>query len=501
MISESNESKPPQVIPRWMGYWQSIDTGELGLPDELSNPILSQRLGNGVSEFLKFPSARLGGELLEKCFLLGVPIDPRLSDYVLRQKTLSGVIRKIAESRLAGLVKPSDDYKTLVALHRKALKDNPRNGIRWVELARLHLILGDKAKAERALRIALSLNPRDRYTVRSAIRFYFHVEDEDGAVSVLGKDLIGYQDPWLKSVGLSALLWSDRRPIRKLALPINGVPASQLFDNSEYIEALGMLELTRDSHGAAKKLFKTAWENPSGNVTTHAEWVTRKIFPGLRDQAMGSSRNTPEANARLYFSQRRWRDAFCAANEWMLEEPYSRRPYRFLVNMNNTLMRFEDALNVAYKSSDMGPLDLKLKVGKLYALLCLSRLDEAEAELRGMVIDNLKDYDKPVFFADVGMLNYLKKNYKEGEDNYLAAERTAAKESNEYRERVFLNHMVARKMAGLVITDDEKRRLLEKNPVSEQSIDTEILMWRVNNGSDKPIELPDKSHSVGKLIL
>lgn len=490
-----------QVIPRWMEYWKSIKVGELGLPAAVEKQSdLPPRLAAEIELFWKAPSPRVGGDIFERLLCLGETSRLQaFAQYVAGQRELSSVLRSVAGKMLGGSATFQEDSevsRVKIAACRFALKNNPKNGIRWVELARMYLVVGQKDKAERALRIALNLNPYDRYTVRAAIRFYFHINSFKCAVSVLGRDLTKITDPWLKGVGLSALLWAEKLPIRKVEADVARLQGDSLFEYSELVEALGMLELSRDKMKPAQKLFRAAWQNPSGNVTTHAEWVTRNIFKDLRKEATSLEGKSPEANARYYFSERRWRDAFATAEEWILEEPYSKRPYRFLAVCYNVLMRFEDVLKTYERAKAIGFSDFRLRVSRLYALLCLKRLDEASEELESIVIDELKEDQRPVMFADMGMLFYLRGKLKEGEEYYLLAEKLAAAVSSEFKDDVFVNHLVAKRMAGANIKEVDVARLKKKRENIKDDVDLEVLIWRIDNGSDRPIVLEDRSKKI-----
>jgi len=64
-------------------------------------------------------------------------------------------------------------------------KEELHNPFVWVDLARAYENLGVREKAERMMRVALTLAPEDRFVLRSAARLYFHHDEFEQAHRVI----------------------------------------------------------------------------------------------------------------------------------------------------------------------------------------------------------------------------------------------------------------------------------------------------------------------------
>lgn len=71
----------------------------------------------------------------------------------------------------------------------------------------------------------------------------------------------------------------------------------------------------------------------------------------LRPKAVSLRGMTPEAKAGRYFSSGLWREMDTAVDEWMFEESYSRKRFRFLTHSFNLKGEFSDAVKWAERAA------------------------------------------------------------------------------------------------------------------------------------------------------
>jgi TolA-binding protein len=93
----------------------------------------------------------------------------KAAKFLANSKTAPAPAQQVAESLLAGKLdlRRPDTPQTFdqltarlkVSRMRHIVRNEPLNSIRWVDLALAHVIVGDLAKAEQALRVALSAYP------------------------------------------------------------------------------------------------------------------------------------------------------------------------------------------------------------------------------------------------------------------------------------------------------------------------------------------------------
>lgn len=479
-----------------MTYSATINANELGSPapdGPLANPKIISRLDSEISAFLQHRHHRLGADLFERVILAGdLERAKKLAPLLVNDKRLAQPLRSLAERIIGG---PSEHFSEpncseLIGLTRKRLREEPRNGIRWVELARLYTISRQPEKAAAAFRVATALNPRDRFTLRAQIRFFLHIHETKSAASVLGHKLDSVSDPWLKSAGLSALMIAKRNPSGGIITDPKAIRGENLFEYSEWLAACGMLNLSDGREKKAKDFFLKAWEAPSGNVTTHAEWVTRSLIPDLRPKAISLQGMTPEAKAGRFFSLGLWKDMRIAVDEWILEEPYSRKPFKVLAQAHNLKGEFTDAASWAERACDGVVPDWGAKVSLVYALLNLRRLDEAEALLKGLETAALTPSNAIVVLANLALLLVQRGAVDDGLALYRRAEKEALKVNESFSAQVFINSLIAAKLAGRNVSDDDRSRLMDLAKGYQHSIAFCLLINRVIAGAAtfKPVK-------------
>ena len=88
-----------------------------------------------------------------------------------------------------------DTDKRKIRFLRSVLRDWPRNAICWTQLALSYSRLGINKKAERCINIALSLAPHNRYVLRSASRFFVHIDESPRAAWELKRSITDFSRP------------------------------------------------------------------------------------------------------------------------------------------------------------------------------------------------------------------------------------------------------------------------------------------------------------------
>jgi tetratricopeptide (TPR) repeat protein len=484
IIPESNANQ--HVIPRWMGYLKSMELNELGRPadnrlwnGQFSRPSLVAEL----NAYLLSREHRHGAELFERLLMAGADdlarqIAPLLVGDLRLAKPLRDIAARLLDMRQQHFSDPTCDE--LIRMHKRYLREYPRNGIRWVEVARLYTIKRQYDKAHDALNIAFNLNPRDRYTVRSLIRYLIHVQQEKETIKVLGSDIGKISDPWLKGIGLSALMMAEKGPKTRLFGAPSQVARDELFENSEFLAACGMLFLSEGKDKSAKSYFRTAWTVPSGNVTTHAEWITRSMLPDLRSEALSLEGKTAEAKAGQAYSCAEWSTMSDAVQEWILEEPYSTKPFRFLALASNVRGLFAECLKWIDKIEKAGRCDFGTKISKLYALLSLKQLSEADKIFSDFDIDSLKPVEKVLVLANLGLYLVQKGLVDDGLAIYRRAELEALSVSTDLSAKVFINSMVAAKIGNKTIDNSDYARLKGMAEGFKHDIGVSLLLKKID---------------------
>lgn len=150
---------------------------------------------------------------------------------------------------------------------------HPRNAYAWVDLARLYTILGQTSSADRAIRIAISLAPEDRFVLRSAARYFVHMDDPQAPQRLLNGARATRGDPWLIAAEVSVSQVAKRRSLTA-SIGQRGLDHSQWAprSSSELAGALGTL-LLEDGATQFRANIKSSLDN--GLLTgAHSIYIT-----------------------------------------------------------------------------------------------------------------------------------------------------------------------------------------------------------------------------------
>src|SRR5262249_17270437 len=112
----------------------------------------------------------------------------------------------------------SGDYRLRIAKLRSIVRSEPRNALRWADLAWVFTALGVTRSAGRAMRVALALNPENRFILRAAVRFEIHRNDIERASEILRADRTRLADPWILAAEIAtSTLREQTSPFMRLA--------------------------------------------------------------------------------------------------------------------------------------------------------------------------------------------------------------------------------------------------------------------------------------------
>src|ERR1019366_2595141 len=87
-------------------------------------------------------------------------------------------------------------YREIHALKNRSVRE-PRNAIVWVDLARAYTLAGETELGRRAMTVACSISPDNRFVLRSAARLFVHQHDALHAHRLLTTSIATPHDPWL----------------------------------------------------------------------------------------------------------------------------------------------------------------------------------------------------------------------------------------------------------------------------------------------------------------
>ena len=316
---------------------------------------------------------------------------------------------------------------------KKVLQRWPRNAICWMQLGLLYSRAGVNHKAKRCVEIGLALATNSRYVLRSACRFFVHVDDASRATWQLRRSERTAKDPWLMSAEIacshilgqtSPLLLRGNKVLDRKRLPPWAV--------TELAASIATFELKNGSQRKARKIFRVGAEAPNGNVQAQLQWLRIHHTDAFPTTIHGyDGLNDHEASALGLRVDKNWRDAISSCEAWSKDEFFSERPFclgsYIAIEALGDAKRAENILRdglVANRNDAVLLNNLAIALamqGKLEE--SLSTFASAERQVTGSRVE-----DRVSLMATSGLLAYRAGDVKAGRRDYLQAVRVASKE-------------------------------------------------------------------------
>jgi Flp pilus assembly protein TadD len=429
-----------RVVPRWRQSLTTIATREVSNPGPASEPDAARYdfLATKLDALKRHRTTMFAADAVTSGLVLG-----RFAEVADAARQLIAAKDAPAPAkRLARIVlgieqpAPGDEQIELLpaeppasAIHRlrTLLRDEPRNALMWVDLARAYASTGLSQKADHSMSNALALAPNNRFTLRSASRLYVHTGNLERAHEVLrGSDAL-LSDPWLMAAEVAVATLRDVGPqsarrgrdlLRRSVLPP--------FHLAELRAAFGTLEILNGAQRRGRRLFKEALEDPTDNAVAQAEWASRQIGEFHLESKDLKTPRSFEARAWEASWQSKWAVALEQAKAWALDEPFSVDP-GMLASFLAALV-FEDyAESEALVRAALlaNPTNVPLKNNLIYALANGGNLKEATQEYGAIDQNRLSAPERVFWLATGGLLEFRQGNLAGGRALYTAASESA----------------------------------------------------------------------------
>lgn len=482
-----------KLVPRWRSSEMTTSLGELTGP--LRSPIESYGVDDfdeKVSNWRSSPTVSSAAELLAAGF-----VHSRLEE----TREAAEFIVRYAPPRFAFLrdmafqvVNPfqaldPDDEQTQekqIRSHREILTVEPRNPLKWVDLARNFLLIGRAKKASRAMQTALQLAPDDRFVLRSATRLYLHLREPEKAYYILSVSEAVQDDPALvgPEIAVSSLVNRTSRLMRR------GIRLLESKDHSEsQLSELAAVIATEElRHGAGRKvrqLFTKSLLKPNENIVAQVRWAASKTDSVLFDPRYLLVDRSFEARAWTNFFNGDWRDAFVQSKSWLKDQGFSRRPaalgsFIAAVTMEDHL----EAIAILRRGLISNPNEPLLLNNLAYSLACLGKTQEAEQYLQRIAIrsdDPARESLSITKAATAGLVEYRKGNSDLGRALYRKAHESALASGQErLRGRVVMFFALEEVRAGMAVSDPGIQSALEAGEKASDPL-LQLLAKRLRN--------------------
>ena len=325
-----------------------------------------------------------------------------------------------SDSWLADLYRPEERK---IGILRQGLRLFPHNAIAWAELSLLHARDGKKNKAERCMKVAVSLAPDDRFVIRSAVRCFSHLREPEVGLDFINRTDRTKEDPWLLAahIALSQSLKLNQR-YAKTAKLLAESGRHSTWNLSELNAALGSLLHHEGLDKKANKHFRACLSKPTENALCQV--IVDQRTPAFQKliHEIHPTHNF-ESETRTHYGELNLDQALKSARAWLLDEPFSARPALFGSFVASVALEDNQAavelLNQGLKPNPTNPLLLNNKA------LSLARLGEtdtaAETIRRARDCSDGDSEIDTILTATEGLIHFRRGETAEGRIKYQAA--------------------------------------------------------------------------------
>jgi tetratricopeptide (TPR) repeat protein len=441
------EDKNRNVVPRWRDFRSTVELGELSA-SILSGHRIEETfdLSSVLGDWHKNKTVSFAGDLISAAIVSGnLTIAREASEFVVNlADNVSSSLRSMAQRMLnpdfnpsttsvapvdlanVNAFKPSPEIATI----RKRLVQYPSNAILWVDLAYFYAIRGSIERAERAIRVALNLAPRNRFVLRSAARFFIHRGRVDIAHDLIRKAPGYMTDPWLVAAEIAVAMSAERTPwATKQAFALLDDSNFATHHLSELSSALGTLEFHNGHSSKAKKLLKRSLIQATDNSLAQAQWLSLSLTGLAKDLTAGVSHipRPYEANAGNAYVRGDWEESLKAALQWLEDQPFSSRPAALAAYLASVMFEnFVLAEQIASFGLIANPTEHGLHISMAYCYASTGRPEKAIAELALINKQIADDWVLAAIDANYGLVAFRQGRLDEARNYYAEAIRKAA---------------------------------------------------------------------------
>lgn len=427
-----------QVVPRWHSPAGALHAGERdSIRANFAPRVLPARWIPLLEEQAAKPDAdrHVHVELSETKFLLGRSGNGAAPDSEALHR--AGRVWQFASTRpeLRPPERPdlTDGWllkeRANVATLRSALASYPRQPLLWSELARAHIVLGEDAKARRAMACAVQLASRSAYIRRSASRMYLHLHDVPRALRVVREHPNFGGDPRMLSAEI-AIASCSNMPLRHVKAGMKMLDDHNLKPSylSELAAALATVELEYGKHRSSRALFARSLKEPSENTVAQVQWAVERDSHIVVPFEAWQVPRPHEAKALAARLAGDWDGVLDATELWLQDEPYATRPAMIGSFVSFTEGQFRRSERLASQALLSNPDATVLRNNRAVVRAYLGDLAGAWDDVRRSMGREADTH--PYLLATMGLIAYRSGDPELGAQGYRAAMAHFVKQKN-----------------------------------------------------------------------
>lgn len=421
------------VLPRWRTFGRTANARELDSlrPEPSAISLGAERLAVSVAEWRRERTVGFASDLVGAGRVLGRMDEvEEARQYLLTHAgELSPFVRELADleaERGAPEAERGTPEKLMRRVHdvRSRLREAPKDPISWAELARLHLIFGEREKAALCMASALTTGGDARFVIRAAVRLWTHLGDPEQAHSIVRRERRTREDPWLLAAEVASSTMMGRRSrLLKVGKDLVGDEGLSPLSRSELAVALGTVALEDGATHWARRLFAMALKDPSENAVAQIVFEGRPGGRVVRGESwLGMTAGlgeAPEAAARRSYYDGKWREMLEECERWHSWEPFSTVP-AILGSFVASVALDDDATGQRFAKMGLAanPGKFELLNNLAFAQIGLREYERAAATLRKCRVSAKGGGERAVLRATRGLLAMSRGDVEEGRRFY-----------------------------------------------------------------------------------
>ncbi|MEJ7891849.1 MAG: hypothetical protein WKF94_04355 [Solirubrobacteraceae bacterium] len=470
------------LIPRWRDPAATSRQGELASLRQAPRELDSSGVEEREADWRNQPTLHFATDLVGAALVVGThsPAAEEAAMQVLASPKATPLAQAVARRLLNGgeappTAPPARQHREAVRGLKRRLADEPRNSLAWVELARHYTIEGQPIPAERAMTMALKLDPNHRFILRAASRLAIHSGEFELAHAIVARNEATPHDPWLMATEIATSRIADRKS--RLVKPGLAILERQTFSPralSELAGALSTLEIHGGSARRAKRLMAQALLEPNENTIAHGQWASTHLSGLVIPRAQ--LRVSSEALARRHADQGAWAKAVASSWGWLNDQPFSSGPAEFGSYQASVGRDFASGADIARAGRQANPGEFLLSNNLAFCLINLGapdQLDEAKALLSPFAFADLNPDDRATWLATTGLLQYRTGNPDVGRKLYRRA--IEHDRSSHFTATALILFAAEEIRAGSSEAESVLREALEASELSDRPQD--VALW------------------------
>lgn len=442
-MTATDPTNDRDVVPRWRTFGATAQSRETESYQRSLGSLGPADLGEQELNFRTHPGPAAAADLVGAALVAGARTDLSLRAAQLLADNQDDVaLVELGRSHIDGEGTPQSEFaleerhelvdveRTQRRAHRlrEVLKREPRNAIRWTDLALAHTVLGVTDAAEQEMRVALALAGDNRFVLRAAASLYVHLGRPDQAHKVVARDRGLLVDPWLAAAEIATAQVAGLTPIalKRGTSLLRDTAGLSPWHVSELASELAMVEARAGHSRPARRLMELALREPTDNAAAQAEWA--KIH-GLITVAEPLDLDLPrtfEARSRRAAAEGDWNASVHSGLQWISDQPFAIEAARFTSYVAavgaEDYGHSEQAARAGLVANGGDPL---LRNNLVFALANQDKVDEAVREFDLIDAARLDRHELSVVTATEGFLRFRSGRPEEGRALYRLAVESA----------------------------------------------------------------------------